>query len=62
MTHTHTVSPSRLIAGDVILSNGNRVVASVQRDMNNLSAYLIRFTDGDRFHAYEFSAYPIARA
>ena len=60
--HTHTVSTLALIAGDSLLANGSRIVASVERDMGNLGAALIRFTDGTWFHAGVRDAHMIYRA
>lgn len=59
--HTHTVSTLALIAGDALIANGNRVVSSVERNMNNLGAALIRFTDGTWFHAGIHDAHMISR-
>ena len=60
--HTHTVSTLALVAGDVLLANGNRTVSSVERDMDNLGAALIRFTDGTWFHAGIRDAHMVYRA
>ena len=59
--HTHTVSTLALITGDVLLANGNRTVSSVERDMGNLGAVLIRFTDGTWFHTGTRDAHMINR-
>lgn len=59
--HTHTVSTLALAAGDTVIANGNRTVASVERDMGNLDAALIRFTDGTWFHAGVRDAHMIDR-
>lgn len=49
--HTHTVSTANLQAGDAVLPMGGRIVASVERDTNNLGSALILFTDGTWLHA-----------
>lgn len=59
--HNMTVTTQALIAGDVLLQNGNKVVESTKRDMQNLGATIIRFTDGSWFHAGTFDAHAIAR-
>ena len=59
--HTHTVSTLALITGDVLLANGNRTVSSVERDMGNLGAALIRFTDGTWFHSGTRDAHAVYR-
>lgn len=59
--HTHTVSTLALVPGDALFANGNRTVASVERDMGNLGAALIRFTDGTWFHAGVRDAHAICR-
>lgn len=61
MVHTHTVSTLALAAGDAVIPHGGRVVASVDRDMNNLGACLIRFTDGTWFHAGDRDAHAVNR-
>ncbi len=57
----YTVSTIALVAGDVLTANGGRTVASVERDMDNLGAALIRFTDGTWFHAGVYDAHAINR-
>jgi len=48
----HKLASTRtLAAGDVLIGNGDKVVASTERDMDNLGAMLIRFTNGTWFHA-----------
>ena len=59
--HTHTVSTLALIAGDTLIANGNRTVASVERDMDNLGAALIYFTDGTWFHCGTYDAHMVIR-
>lgn len=59
--NTHTVSTLNLVAGDIVLNNGNRVVTEVERNMSNLGAALIRFTDGTWFHAGIRDAHTISR-
>lgn len=51
-----------LRAGDVIPGNGRRVVASVERNIENLGATLIRFTDGTWFHAGTFDCFWVERS
>jgi hypothetical protein len=41
---------------------GGRIVASVERDMSNLGAALIRFTDGTWLHAGTRDAWTVERA
>ena len=57
----HTVSTLALTGGDTLIANGNRTVASVERDLNNLNAALIYFTDGTWFHAGVHDAHAITR-
>ena len=59
--HTHTVSTLALVAGDALIANCNRTVSSVERDMDNLGAALIRFTDGTWFHAGVRDAHAVTR-
>lgn len=44
--HNRTVSTSALLPGDVLLANGRRIVARTERNMDNLGAYQVYFTDG----------------
>jgi hypothetical protein len=62
LSHTHTVSTAALCAGDAVLGMGGAVVASVERDMSNLGAALIRFTDGAWWHVGMRDAHMIHRA
>lgn len=59
MVHTHTVSTLSLVAGDKLIPMSGRIVASVERDMGNLGACLIRFTDGTWLHAGDRDAHAI---
>ena len=57
-----TTTPAAIRVGDTFAPyEGARIVASVKRDMNDLCAYLLTFTDGTWFHAHERQAYTIAR-
>ncbi len=62
MIHTHTVSTLALAFDDKLIPMGGRVVASVERDMSNLGAALIRFTDGTWLHAGTRDAWAVERA
>lgn len=62
MVHTHTVSTLALAAGDKLIPMGGRTVATVERDMGNLGAALIRFTDGTWLHAGTRDAWAVGRA
>lgn len=59
--HTHTVSTLALQGGDAIIPMGGRIVDSVSRDMDNLGAALIRFTDGSWLHVGIRDAHAITR-
>lgn len=62
MVHTRTVSTLALTSGDKLVPMGGRVVASVERDMSNLGAALIRFTNGTWLHAGTRDAWAVERA
>ena len=59
--HTNTVSTLGLLTGDRIIGLGGREVSSVERQMDNLGAALIYFTDGSWFHAGIRDAHAVSR-
>jgi hypothetical protein len=59
MTTTRTTLALR--AGDALLAHGGRVVASVERNLDNLGAALIRFTDGSFSHVGAWDAHMVSR-
>lgn len=62
VVHTHTLTTGKLIPGDKLIAFGSMEVESTERDMNNLSAALVRFTDGSFQHVGFFDAHMVSRS
>lgn len=55
------VAALNLTPGSILPNLGGRVVKSVERDLANLGATLITFTDGSWFHSGTFDAHYVTR-